>query len=335
MNALTESMTEAGLRSYRSALTPPDDLTDFWAETLSATALHPLDVLAEPVADTPLRTVAVYDVTFTGFGGQPVKAWYLVPREPAPGAATIVEYIGYGGGRGLSHELLFWSSAGFPHLIMDSRGQGSSWRVGHTPDTGTGGAPRVPGFMTDGVTVREDYYYRRLFTDAVRAVEAAAELPFSDPARIVTTGSSQGGAVAIAAAALHPAVAATMPNVPFLCDIRASARLAANGPYRELVTWCRTHRELAEQAFSVLSSFDIVNLAPAAHCPAHFGVALLDETCPPPGVYAAFNAYAGPKELAVYPWNDHESGEAHHLSTQHRWLTRNTTVSEDGTLVEP
>jgi cephalosporin-C deacetylase len=314
------------LLSHRPATPVPQDLTDFWRKTLDETAQYPLDVTVERVTETPLRAVEVYDVAFAGFGGHPIRAWYLLPREPRRDAATIIEFIGYGGGRGLHHELLFWSAAGHPHLIMDTRGQGSSWRVGDTPDPGSSGGPQVPGFLTDGLTVREDYYYRRLFTDAVRAVDAAAELPSADPARLVTTGTSQGGALSLVAASLHPGVAAAMPNVPFLCDIRASCRAAVTGPYPELVKWCRTHRSLADRAFATLAYFDVAGLVPAARCPAHFGVALMDETCPPLGVYGCFNVYGGPKEITVYAWNGHESGEAHHLEDQHRWLTRGAGI---------
>jgi len=49
-------------------------------------------------------------------------------------------------------------------------------------------------------------------------------------------------------------------------------------------------------------------------------VALMDETCPPSTVYAAFNAYAGPKEIVSYPYNDHEGGEAFHKLRQAAWL---------------
>ncbi len=311
---------ESDLAAYRPELPVPNDLKAFWQETLAEAMANPLAVTATLVTATPLRMMSVYDVTFAGFGGTPVKAWYLVPRDPVPGAATIIEFIGYGGGRGLPHELLFWSSSGHPHLIMDTRGQGSTWRTGDTSDGGSPGTPHVPGFLTDGLPVREHYYYRRLYTDAVRAVDAAAELPGSDPDRLVTTGTSQGGALSLVTASLHPRVAATMPNVPFLCHIRHSARVATTGPYPELVKWCRTHHQLTDQAFSTLAYFDVATLASTARCPAHFGVALLDETCPASGVYACFNNYGGPKEITVYEWNGHESGEAHHLADQHRWL---------------
>jgi cephalosporin-C deacetylase len=310
------------LDEYRPELPVPEDLHDFWQATLADAARHPLNVTAELVPDTPLRMMTAYDVTFSGFGGQPVKAWYLVPHDLAEPHATIVEFIGYGGGRGLPHELLFWSAAGYPHFIMDTRGQGSAWRTGDTIDRSSAGRPHVPGFLTDGLPDRDQYYYRRLFTDAVRAVAAAAFLSRDEPNQLVTTGTSQGGALALVAASLHPQVAAAMPNVPFLCHIRRSAQIATTGPYPELVKWCHTHHGHVDSAFETLAYFDLAVLARAARCPAHFGVALRDETCPPSGIYACYNYYGGPKEIVVYEWNGHEGGEAHHLARQAEWVSK-------------
>jgi len=114
------------------------------------------------------------------------------------------------------------------------------------------------------------YYYRRLFTDAVRAVDAARRLSDSDPGPLVTTGTSQGGALSLVAASLHGGVAAAMPNVPFLCHIRRSAQLATTGPHPELVKWCHTHHRLVDRAFETLAYFDIAVLVREARCPAHF-----------------------------------------------------------------
>jgi cephalosporin-C deacetylase len=309
------------LQEYRPDLAVPKDLDAFWRMTLSEVTEHSLDVVAEPVRDTPLRSVVVYEVAFAGFGGQQINAWYLVPRHIDRPEPTIVEYIGYGGGRGLSHESLFWSAVGYPHLIMDTRGQGSAWRSGDTTDGGSAGRPHVPGFLTDGLPDRNAYYYRRLFVDAVRAVDAATQLPYCDPDRLVTTGTSQGGALALAAASLHPQVARTMPFVPFLCNIRRSAQVATQGPYAELVQWCQVHHSKVGKAFETLAYFDLAILVRGAHCPALFGVALRDEKCPPSGGYACFNHYGGPKEMIAYEWNGHEGGEAFHLGRQADWLS--------------
>jgi len=107
---------------------------------------------------------------------------------------VVVQYIGYGGGRGLAHEALHWSAFGYAHLVMDTRGQGSDGRVGDTPDWPGAALPHVPGFLTLGLPGRDSYYYRRVYVDAVRAVEAACAHPEVDASRVVTAGGSQGGA---------------------------------------------------------------------------------------------------------------------------------------------
>ena len=83
-----------------------------------------------------------------------------------------VFYIGYGGGRSLLGDWTAIPSTGVAHFVMDLRGQGAGHKSGDTPDPGVGG-PHLGGFLTLGIDDPEQYYYRRLFTDAVRAVEAA------------------------------------------------------------------------------------------------------------------------------------------------------------------
>jgi cephalosporin-C deacetylase len=41
---------------------------------------------------------------------------------------------------------------------------------------------------------------------------------------------------------------------------------------------------------------------------------------PPSTVFAAFNHYAGPKEIAVYPYNGHEGGGTQHFLGQLAFL---------------
>ncbi|WP_255412016.1 acetylxylan esterase [Cryobacterium sp. Y82] len=72
----------------------------------------------------------------------------------------------------------------------------------------------MPGFLTRGIDSRETYYYRRLFTDAVRAVAAARTLAVVDQARVGIMGTSQGGGIALAVAGLVPDLAAVVARVP-------------------------------------------------------------------------------------------------------------------------
>ncbi|GAA3767774.1 cephalosporin-C deacetylase [Plantactinospora mayteni] len=311
------------LRDYLPERDEPADFDAFWADTLGQARDAGTPARFKPY-DAGLSTVEVFDVTFSGFAGQPVRGWFLLPRHRTGRLPCVVEYIGYGGGRGLPHEWLTWSAAGYAHLVMDTRGQGSNgYLVGDTPDPDPAGLPQTPGFMTRGLTDPSAYYYRRVFTDAVRAVETARAHPRVDPDRVVVAGTSQGGGISIAVSGLVDGLAAVLPNVPFLCHYRRATEITDALPYQELVTYLRTHRGDVEQAFRTLGYFDGVNFASRADAPALFSVALMDAVCPPSTVYAAFNHYAGgEKDITVWPYNGHEGGAGFQFPRQAELLRR-------------
>jgi cephalosporin-C deacetylase len=310
------------LREYRPERDEPADFDDFWKATLdeARTAASPA---AFQAYDSGLATVDVFDVTFSGFAGQPVRGWFIAPRGATQPLPCVVEYLGYGNGRGWPHEWLHWSAAGYANFVMDTRGQGSNGSlVGVTPDPDPSGGPQTPGFMTRGVTDPSTYYYRRVFTDAVRAVETAREHPLVDASRVVVGGASQGGGITLAVSGLVEGLAGAMPDVPFLCHYRRATQITDAYPYHELVSYCRTHREEVDQVFATLRYFDGVNFAARATAPALFSVALMDAVCPPSTIFAAYNHYAGAKEISVWPYNGHEGGAGYQRAAQIRHLAK-------------
>lgn len=315
-------LSQDQLERYQPARAEPADFDAFWAGTLTAARQHPLDARFDAV-DVGLTQIETYDVTFNGYGGQPIKAWFLKPRGAVGPLPAVVEYNGYGGGRGFAFERLLYPAAGYGYMLMDTRGQGSAWGSGgHTPDLAPDGDnPQHPGFMTRGVLDPRTYYYRRLFTDAVRAIEAMRTAPGIDPTRVAVTGGSQGGGIALAAAGLVPDLAASLPDVPFLCGYRRATEITDKNPYFEISLFCRIHRNQVETVFNTLSYFDGWNFATRANAPALFSVGLMDDICPPSTVYGAFNHYAGSrKEIRVYPYNNHEGGQAFHDSAKLAFL---------------
>jgi cephalosporin-C deacetylase len=296
------------LKTYLPPREEPSDFDAFWEQTLAGARDISLDAVFEPV-DFGLRTVETFDVTFNGYGGQPIKGWLLLPRQRPGPLPCVVEYIGYGGGRGFPTDWLVWSSAGFAHLVMDTRGQGSAWMQGETPDPEPdGSSPHHPGFMTRGVLDPQTYYYRRVFTDGVRAVEAAKTHPAVDAERIAVTGGSQGGGITIAVGGLEPDVAVVMPDVPFLCHYRRATEISDAAPYSEIAKYLQTHRDKVDVVFKTLAYFDGVNFAARSNAQALFSVGLMDLTCPPSTVFAAYNYFAGPKQIRIYQYNNHEGG---------------------------
>lgn len=309
----------AELRAYAPDLAVPADLDAFWDSTIAETRAYPLAVTCS-ATDNGLSVVDSFDVSFAGFGGATIRAWLHVPATRSGRLPAVVEYIGYGGGRGLAHERILYAAAGYAQLLMDTRGQGSAWSPGDTADPDLNGAPAHPGFMTRGILDPATYYYRRVFSDAVRAIEAVRSFDFVDAGRVAVTGGSQGGAITIAAASLLPDVAAAMPDVPFLSDFPRATTLIDRDPYGEIVRYLKTHRDHVDRVLETLAYFDVAVLGRRAKAPALFSVGLMDAVCPPSTVYAAYNAYGGPKEIREYPYNDHEGGQGFHEVEKLRWL---------------
>jgi cephalosporin-C deacetylase len=302
------------LRKHRTSAVEPAGLDAFWADALAQANARSAEPLVEPYAPDAYGALAAYDVTFSGADGDPIKAWYLRPRAAGDTPlACRVEFVGYGGGRDHPAAHALYPACGHATLVMDTRAQGGNWSTGDTADPGAGrSGPEHPGVMTRGIASPDTYYYRRLYVDAVRAVETAAALPGVDAERIGVAGGSQGGALALAAAALTPTlVRLCHADVPFLCDIERAMDIAPDAPYTELVAYLAVHPELDEAARTTLRHVDNALLATRIRARTLVSVGLRDTICPPSTVFAAYNAISAPKEIVVLPYSGHTTTAGH------------------------
>jgi cephalosporin-C deacetylase len=320
------------LESYAPEIAIPTDLVPFWTDTLAEARRHDLALSRTPY-ENKLALIETDDLTFAGFGGTPVKAWLHRPAGVSGPLPTVVQYHGYSGGRGFPHASTIWAQAGYAHLVMDTRGQG--WSAGGpsgTPDWApTAGLNHTPGFMTSGITDPRDYYYRRVYTDAVRLLDAARALPEVDPDKIIVAGGSQGGGITVAAAALAALsgiqLVGSAPDVPFLCHFRRAVELTDRLPYGEISQYLAAWRDHADRAYATLAYFDGAVLGRLASAPTLFSVALMDPICPPSTVFAAYHAYGADapdpvsdKEIRVYGHNGHEGGGPYQIDAQLDWF---------------
>lgn len=306
------------LRTYRPDVAEPDDFEQFWADqwTDARGAAGAAELTAY---DSPLLHADVFDVRFAGYGGESIAGWLHLPHRRRPNAPLVVEYVGYNGGRGHPADWLIWPSLGYPHFVMDSRGQGGGWRTADTPDPDDAGEPSANGFMTRGIADPAKHYFTRLYIDAACAVQALRDHPAAADG-IVTAGASQGGALCLVAAHLAGGVRAALPDVPFLAHPRRAVELTDVRPYGELIKYCAVHNDRVEPVFHTLSYLDIVNHAKRLEVPALFSVGLIDDVTPPSTVFAAYNHYRGPKDIRVYRFNGHEGGGLQQVLAQYEFL---------------
>jgi cephalosporin-C deacetylase len=300
-------LPEEQLREYRTTTAEPAELDRWWRERLDqarAAAREP--ALTRYEADT-YGPVEVYDTEFSGAGGDRIRAWYLRPADGPDGPArVVVKFIGYGGGRGRPAEHALLPALGYTLLVMDTRGQGGRWSTGATGDHADGwhAGPENANVMTRGIARPEDYYYTRLFTDAVRAVETACALTGAE--RVAVTGASQGGGLALAAAALVPErVAVCHADVPFLCDIQRAITLAPHAPYTEVPEFLAHQVDLVPAALDTLRYVDCALLARRITAQCLLSVGLMDIICPPSTVFAAYNEITAGKDIGVHPFTGH------------------------------
>ena len=308
----------AELEKFSPEIHLPHDFDEFWKQTLAESRAHwqpPVLVKVE----SEITAFDVFDVTFSGFQGELIKAWYILPINTQPTMA-VVEYLGYGGGRGFPHEHLKWPAAGYAHFVMDTRGQGSEWGSGGETNDDHGSHPHHPGFMTKGIGSKDTYYYRRLYTDAVLAIDALRSLKIVAPDKVAVTGGSQGGGLALVVSGLVENLFAVLPEVPFLTYFRRAVEITPRRPYLEIANYLSIHRDKYEETFNTLDYFDVLNFVRRSDCPAYFSVALMDTICPPSTVFAARNTYAGVSKMEIYRFNDHEGGAGHHWLNQVTWL---------------
>jgi cephalosporin-C deacetylase len=300
------------LRDYRTDTAEPPDLDLWWQQRLEAArAAACPPTLTRYEADV-YGPVEVYDTEFSGAGGDRVRAWYLRPANAAGQTPVVVKFIGYGGGRGLPAEHTLLPALGYALFVMDTRGQGGRWAIGATGDQPGDpvAGPENAQVMTRGIARPEGYYYTRLFTDAVLAVEAASSL--EGVPRVAVSGVSQGGGLALATAALVPrAVAVCQADVPFLCDIQRGITLAPDAPYTEVAEFLAHNVDLIPAALDTLRYVDCALLARRITARCLLSVGLMDTICPPSTVFAAYNEITAGKDLSVYPFTGHVVPAAH------------------------
>jgi cephalosporin-C deacetylase len=304
------------LREYRTSTQEPHELDAWWARRIADARAQARPPAAAPHQPALYDPIEVSDVEFSGAGGDRVRAWFLRPRG-ATGAPLVVKYIGYGGGRGTPTEHVLLPALGYALFVMDTRGQGGKWTSGATPDGDAGSGPENSLVMTRGITTPESYYYTRLYTDAALAVDAAIELAGADAGPqmagtglappVAVLGGSQGGALALATAALRAdVVRVCQAYVPFLCDIQRAITLAPRAPYTEIPEFLAGNINLVEPALDTLRYVDCALLARRITAATLVTVGLMDEVCPPSTVFAAYNEITAAKEMDVYPYSGHD-----------------------------
>jgi cephalosporin-C deacetylase len=259
--------------------------------------------LREPL---PYRT---YAVEYRSLGNVRVRARLSIPirgGEPARPLPAIVSVPGYGGSQqGL---MLDECQRGYAILQVYPRSQGLSaelWKIDG------------PEKLTWHIDQPDGAYYQLAYADVIRGVDFLSKRQGIDPDRIAIAGTSQGGGIALAVAALDPRLKTVVAHVPFLCDMRLAARTEGS-----LVKQILDRAGNNDDAhLRTLAYFDPLELVPALHVPALVSSGGRDTTCPAATIRSVFDRIPSIKSLFHDPELTHTTSAAFYTMTW-SWLDR-------------
>lgn len=276
----------------------PADFDAFWLKGKAELALVPLEPRLELVPEASTGAINVYHVSFRtwsrlGSASSPSRIYGMLCEPKAPGRypaflrAPAAGVRSYQGERELAARGAITLEIGIhgipvnaPKEIYEQLRSGS-----------------LEGYSQFNLDDPSRYFYRRVELGCVRALDFLASRENWDGQHLLVFGASQGGMLAVAAAALDPRVTAVAAMIPAYCDVTGYLHGRAGG-------WPHLFRSTesgpaSPEKIRTTGYYDTVNFAKRLRGPVLFAVGYNDENCAPTSVYAAYNVVTASKELVV------------------------------------
>ena len=293
------------------------DFDQFWQTAKDQLAAIDMqaNLIELPNKSTAQRKVYLVELRSVpdGLEGEPVivRGYYCEPQDGQK-HPVLMHFFGYDT-QGSTAKVDCPSGTGstYAEFYLSHRGQ----YINNRPESS-----REPDGLGDLVNIygdwfayqfgnKDSYYYRGAFMDCVRAVDFMATRETSDMDHLFAEGSSQGGALCYAAAALS--------NYPFTAICANVAFLGDFPDYFQIVDWPASTAKAAakaagmtdEEMYAFLSYFDTKNLATRIRGGVLATSGGKDTTCPPHTNIAPYNNLQTPaenKEYHYYPEMTHD-----------------------------
>lgn len=279
-------------------VTMPEDFEDFWRRAIAEARRTPL----EPVMTRmPERSTPEVDVFHVSFQNQRVgsRLYGILSMPTKPGRYPAMLVVPGAGVRPYFPSIAT-ARRGVIHLTIGIHGipvDRDSLLYNELRATA------LQNYMRAGIEDRELYYYKRVFVGVVRAGDFLFGLPQFDGENYVVQGGSQGGGLAIIAAALDPRVKAIASSYPAMSDHSGYLHGRAGG-------WPHVFADTAgmkakEEKIETLRYYDVVNFARLLRVPGIYAWGFNDRVVPPTSVFAAYNVITAPKEAVIVPETEH------------------------------
>ena len=282
----------------------PADFDAFWNNARKELAKVPVKVLEKKPKGWGKRfqgKINIYDMKIACAGKNPVSGYLSIPVNAKKRSLPAIVYYHGAGVRSSSPKPNFKAITFDVNAHGILNGQNVKYYQNLYKTT-------LRSYYRQNAHDRNKFYFRDMIFRVQRALDYVKSLPEWNGKDLIVYGGSQGGAQALIAGGLDKDVTLIYSFVPALCD--HTGFLAGNG--RE-AGWPRlipqkNGKPTSLSIFKTASYFDAAYFAKRIKGEAYLTVGLIDTTCVPTSVYAAFNNIPGKKKtIEVYPFMGHSS----------------------------
>lgn len=283
----------------KPSLPAPQDFDAFWTRQKEKLAAVPMNPRMTPV-DEPRKVgygpeVACFDIEMDCIGGKPVRGYYVRPKGARPRSLPAVLSLHSAGIKDSSLQAA-WVGAKRNQISLDINAHGlpNGKPAEFYNDLRDG---ELRGYSSRGMDSPESYYFYGMYMRMVRAIDFLTAQPEWDGKTVTVHGGSQGGGQSVVIAGLDSRVTELTAGVPTFCDLTRYLLGDQQGwPGR---------RPQNEKQQRTLRYYDACNFASRIRARATIRVGLIDRTCPPTGIIAAFNQIPTEKALIILPRGGH------------------------------
>ena len=298
-------MAGAAFEPYNIAPTAelPKDFKEFWDAQTSELSHIPLDPKISAI-EQPNSDIELFEVSFANINGLRSHG-YLAKPKGANSLPIMISQPGMGvhpNGMKESRWVIANASQGFLALDMSAHDMPmertaedeAKWK-------------KFMGYPYIGSDDRLTYYYRQVFTGMVRGIDYMTSRPDWDRKAIISSGGSQGGGLALIAAALDPRITAVVSIAPALGEHTGPLQGRPDAAPNNLIMG-RDKKTPDPKIIAATAYYDTVNFARFVKVPVLMSSGLIDPACPPTTVLSIYNSLPCPKQIDLAPLIGHNQG---------------------------
>ena len=287
----------------------PKDFWQFWQQNLEESRQFPMHYSKEFVKEYSNDKVDCYRLKIDlDRQRHAFYAYLLMPRGAKPGSCPVVLTPPGAGVKTIKDATArrFYPESGFIRLAIEIHGLNPTLSEQVFNEINAAFNNHDNGYLRQNLEDRDQYYMKHVYLGLPRCIDVLTSLPEWDGRNVFVQGGSQGGALALVAAALDPRITYCVANHPALSDMGAGSVDQTSGyPH-----FTKESGAYSEACLKTLSYYDVVNFARHIQIPVYMTWGYNDNTCPPTTSYAVWNVLSGPKESLLTPINEHWTSDA-------------------------